>query len=199
MPGRFMISWSVGSVGSASAIRYVHSLTEMPFQEEWYEIALSADSIGETLQVRRAQWAQRNCPNHSPKIRKVQFIVYQVHCLEVTQQTAMPNSNFNCTPTRNLMPFSVLACVPDPKHRWVSRRDRLYLAALLAAISPATRELAQGTMCNTATRVLKKAYESETDYGDAVKECLNWTRNKGEAFQDPQFEESVFDVIPSRL
>jgi hypothetical protein len=53
---------------------------------------------------------------------------------------------------------------------------------------------------NTATRVLRNVYcESGSNYGDVVKECLYWSRNKGERFEDPQFDESVFDTVVSPL
>ncbi|KAL4911000.1 hypothetical protein BDW74DRAFT_164681 [Aspergillus multicolor] len=53
---------------------------------------------------------------------------------------------------------------------------------------------------NTATRVLRNVYyESGSNYGDVVRECLYWSRNKGERFEDPQFDESVFDTIVSPL
>jgi hypothetical protein len=53
---------------------------------------------------------------------------------------------------------------------------------------------------NTATRVLRKVYqESGTGYGDVVKECLYWSRHKGECFEDLRFDESVFDSIVSPL
>ncbi|KAL4765920.1 uncharacterized protein BDW70DRAFT_155573 [Aspergillus foveolatus] len=43
---------------------------------------------------------------------------------------------------------------------------------------------------NTATRVLRNVYcESGSNYGEVVKECLYWSRNKGERFDDPQFDE----------
>ncbi|KAI9369917.1 hypothetical protein BJX61DRAFT_517611 [Aspergillus egyptiacus] len=53
---------------------------------------------------------------------------------------------------------------------------------------------------NTATRVLRQVYyESGTNYGDAVKECLFWSRRNGERFEDPQFDQSVFDTVVSPL
>ncbi|KAL4745451.1 hypothetical protein BDW72DRAFT_198613 [Aspergillus terricola var. indicus] len=53
---------------------------------------------------------------------------------------------------------------------------------------------------NTATRVLRNVYcESGSNYGDVVRECLYWSRNKGERFEDPQFDESVFDTVVSPL
>ncbi|RHZ55166.1 uncharacterized protein CDV56_105901 [Aspergillus thermomutatus] len=49
---------------------------------------------------------------------------------------------------------------------------------------------------NTATRVLRNVYyESGSNYGDVVKECLYWSRNKGERFEDPQFDESVLTTV----
>ncbi|EED18571.1 conserved hypothetical protein [Talaromyces stipitatus ATCC 10500] len=53
---------------------------------------------------------------------------------------------------------------------------------------------------NTATRVLRSVYcESGSSYGDVVKECLYWSRSKGERFEDPQFDECVFDTVVSPL
>jgi hypothetical protein len=53
---------------------------------------------------------------------------------------------------------------------------------------------------NTATRVLRNVYcESGSNYGDVVNECLYWSRSKGERFEDPQFDESVFDTVVSPL
>jgi hypothetical protein len=53
---------------------------------------------------------------------------------------------------------------------------------------------------NTASRVLKNIYcESGSSYGDVVKECLYWSRSKGECFEDSQFDESVFDTVVSPL
>ncbi|EEA19562.1 hypothetical protein TMatcc_009697 [Talaromyces marneffei ATCC 18224] len=53
---------------------------------------------------------------------------------------------------------------------------------------------------NTATRVLRLVYcESGTNYGDVVKQCLYWPRDKGERFEDPQFDESIFDTVVSPL
>ncbi|KAL3438885.1 hypothetical protein BDV09DRAFT_79776 [Aspergillus tetrazonus] len=53
---------------------------------------------------------------------------------------------------------------------------------------------------NTATGVLQNVYcESGSTYGDVVKECLYWSRNKGERFEDPQFDQSVFDMVVSPL
>ncbi|CAG8930098.1 unnamed protein product [Penicillium salamii] len=53
---------------------------------------------------------------------------------------------------------------------------------------------------NTATRLLKTVYwESGSNYGDVVNECLYWSRSKGEGFEDPHFDESVFDMIVSPL
>ncbi|KAL4929905.1 uncharacterized protein BDV17DRAFT_51763 [Aspergillus undulatus] len=53
---------------------------------------------------------------------------------------------------------------------------------------------------NTATRTLRRVYcESGSNYGDVVKECLYWSRNKGERFEDPQFDESVFETVVSPL
>ncbi|KAL2814446.1 hypothetical protein BJX63DRAFT_199153 [Aspergillus granulosus] len=53
---------------------------------------------------------------------------------------------------------------------------------------------------NTASRVLKNVYcESGSNYGDVVKECLYWSRSKGECFEDPQFDESVFDIVVTPL
>ncbi|KAE8327555.1 hypothetical protein BDV39DRAFT_204868 [Aspergillus sergii] len=53
---------------------------------------------------------------------------------------------------------------------------------------------------NTATRVLKRVYwESGTNYGDVVKECLYWSRSKGEGFEDPRFDEAVFSIVVSPL
>ncbi|KAL3473402.1 hypothetical protein BJX99DRAFT_261331 [Aspergillus californicus] len=53
---------------------------------------------------------------------------------------------------------------------------------------------------NTATRVLMDVYyESGSNYGDVVKECLYWSRGRGEQFGDPLFDESVFDTVVSPL
>ncbi|CAI7580715.1 unnamed protein product [Penicillium viridicatum] len=52
------------------------------------------------------------------------------------------------------------------------------------------------SILNTATRLLRTVYdESGWNYGDAVKECLYWSRSKGDGFEDPYFDESVFDAI----
>lgn len=48
----------------------------------------------------------------------------------------------------------------------------------------------------TAARVLQNVYcESGSNYGDVVKECLYWSRNKGEDFEYPGFDEWVFDAV----
>ncbi|KAJ5371654.1 hypothetical protein N7517_003660 [Penicillium concentricum] len=53
---------------------------------------------------------------------------------------------------------------------------------------------------NTAARLLKTVYwESGSNYGDVVNECLYWSRSKGDGFEDPHFDESVFDTIVSPL
>jgi hypothetical protein len=53
---------------------------------------------------------------------------------------------------------------------------------------------------NTGTRVLRFVYcESGTNYGDVVKQCLYWPRDKGERFEDPRFDESIFDTVISPL
>lgn len=53
---------------------------------------------------------------------------------------------------------------------------------------------------NTATRVLRFVYcESGMNYGDVVKQCLYWPRDKGERFEDPRFDESIFDTVISPL
>ncbi|KXG52018.1 uncharacterized protein PGRI_083020 [Penicillium griseofulvum] len=53
---------------------------------------------------------------------------------------------------------------------------------------------------NTATRLLQSVYrESGTNYGDVVNACLYWSRSKGDGFEDPHFDESVFDTIISPL
>ncbi|KAJ5153675.1 uncharacterized protein N7500_009114 [Penicillium coprophilum] len=53
---------------------------------------------------------------------------------------------------------------------------------------------------NTATRLLKTVYwESGSNYGDVVNECLYWSRSKGDGFEDPHFDESVLDTIVSPL
>lgn len=53
---------------------------------------------------------------------------------------------------------------------------------------------------NTATRVLRFVYgESGMNYGDVVKQCLYWPRDKGERFEDPRFVESIFDTVVSPL
>lgn len=53
---------------------------------------------------------------------------------------------------------------------------------------------------NTATRVLRYVYsESGMNYGDVVKQCLYWPRDKGERFEDPRFDESIFDTVVSPL
>ncbi|KAJ5517228.1 hypothetical protein N7527_008788 [Penicillium freii] len=52
------------------------------------------------------------------------------------------------------------------------------------------------SILNTAARLLRTVYdESGWNYGDAVKECLYWSRSKGDGFEDPYFDESVFDAI----
>ncbi|KAJ5953006.1 uncharacterized protein N7479_011419 [Penicillium vulpinum] len=56
------------------------------------------------------------------------------------------------------------------------------------------------SLFNTATRLLKTVYwESGSNYGDVVNECLYWSRSKGDGFEDPHFDESVFDTIVSPL
>lgn len=56
------------------------------------------------------------------------------------------------------------------------------------------------THFNTATRALRNVYcESGSNYGDVVKDCLYWSRNNGERFEDQQFDESVFDMVVSPL
>ncbi|KAJ5589279.1 hypothetical protein N7537_011957 [Penicillium hordei] len=56
------------------------------------------------------------------------------------------------------------------------------------------------SMLNTATRLLQTVYgESGSNYGDIVKECLYWSRSKGDGFEDPYFDESVFDAIVAPL
>ncbi|CAP93318.1 Pc16g06480 [Penicillium rubens Wisconsin 54-1255] len=53
---------------------------------------------------------------------------------------------------------------------------------------------------NTVTRLLRTVYwESGSNYGDVVKECLYWPRSKGDGFEDPYFDESVFDTIVAPL
>jgi hypothetical protein len=53
---------------------------------------------------------------------------------------------------------------------------------------------------NTATRLLKSVYwESGSNYGDVVNACLYWSRSKGDSFEDPHFDESVFDTIIAPL
>ncbi|OQD62971.1 hypothetical protein PENPOL_c010G04163 [Penicillium polonicum] len=56
------------------------------------------------------------------------------------------------------------------------------------------------SMLNTVTRLLRTVYwESGSNYGDVVKECLYWSRSKGDGFEDPYFDESVFDTIVAPL
>lgn len=57
----------------------------------------------------------------------------------------------------------------------------------------------QETLFNAATRLLhRKVYmTSGLGYGDVVKECLYWSRGGG--FDDPRFDESVFDIVVSPL
>lgn len=55
------------------------------------------------------------------------------------------------------------------------------------------------TLLNTATRVLesKVLKQSGYDYVNVVKQCLNWSQGprRGLNFEDPHFDESVFDLI----
>ena len=55
------------------------------------------------------------------------------------------------------------------------------------------------TVLNTATRVLesKVLKQSGYDYVNVVKQCLNWTQGprRGLNFEDPHFDESVFDLV----
>lgn len=56
------------------------------------------------------------------------------------------------------------------------------------------------SMLNTMTRLLRTVYwESGSNYGDVVKECLYWPRSKGDGFEDPCFDESVFHTIVAPL
>lgn len=56
------------------------------------------------------------------------------------------------------------------------------------------------SILNTVTRLLRTVYEeSGSNYGDVVKECLYWSRSKGDGFEDPSFDESVFDTIVAPL
>jgi hypothetical protein len=53
---------------------------------------------------------------------------------------------------------------------------------------------------NTAARLLREVYcESGSSYGDVVKECLYWSKSQGDGFEDPHFDESVFDTVVSPL
>ncbi|CRL19691.1 unnamed protein product [Penicillium camemberti] len=56
------------------------------------------------------------------------------------------------------------------------------------------------SILNTVTRLLRTVYvESGSNYGDVVKECLYWSQSKGDGFEDPYFDESVFDTIVAPL
>lgn len=56
------------------------------------------------------------------------------------------------------------------------------------------------SILNTVTRLLRTVYwESGSNYGDVVKECLYWPRSKGDGFEDPCFDESVFHAIVAPL
>ncbi|KAJ5985297.1 hypothetical protein N7522_012493 [Penicillium canescens] len=58
----------------------------------------------------------------------------------------------------------------------------------------------EGSQFNTAARLLRDVYcESGSSYGDVVKECLYWSKSQGDGFEDPHFDESVFDIIVSPL
>ena len=70
-----------------------------------------------------------------------------------------------------------------------------------ALYQPEDKDLGESqSYFNTATRVLMRVYcESGSNYGDVVKECIYWSSKKGERFDDPRFDESVFDTIVSPL
>ncbi|KAJ5767071.1 uncharacterized protein N7511_004687 [Penicillium nucicola] len=58
----------------------------------------------------------------------------------------------------------------------------------------------ESSQFNTAARLLRDVYcESGSSYGDVVKDCLYWSQSQGDGFENPHFDESVFDNIVSPL